>query len=565
MTVARSLAKVKHPLANPLYVSSIKRMHHNDVMFRCAAAFAAVLSLCATPAQADAPRPDANPVPMQAGAALGDLAYWLHTTPDHYRTAAAFAAPEAPEEVQAPIDLLARIRSGLTLAIGTRQRTDAQRNWYLRHPDYLDRVFRRSEPYLHHIVTEIEARGMPLELALLPIVESAFDPFAYSHGRAAGLWQIIPGTGRRFGLDQNWWYDGRRDVIESTRAALDYLEFLAARYDGDYELAVAAYNSGEGTVDRAIRRNRSRGKPTDFWSLSLPRETRSYVPKLLALADILARSHEFGLELPMIADEPRITRVETGGQIDLALAAELAGIELDTLYRLNPGFNQWATAPTGPHRLTVPVHRAEAFAAALSGLAPGERMRWQRHQVASGETLSEIAESYGVTVATLRSANNLRGTTIRAGGHLLVPTASAPRDSYALSAAERLSRQQNRQRSGTRIEVEVAAGDSLWSIARRYGVSTRSLASWNGMAPRDTLSVGRTLVVWSDAAAPATRSATTRKLRYTVRNGDSLARIAARFRVRVADIARWNQLDVNQIIRPGQRLTMYVDVTRQST
>ncbi|MEO0365272.1 MAG: LysM peptidoglycan-binding domain-containing protein [Pseudomonadota bacterium] len=482
-----------------------------------------------------------------------------------YRAPDASASTES--EAAAPADLLERMRQGFTLPIEAHARTDAQRNWYVRHPEYLNRVFDRSRPYLHFIVSEIERRGMPLELALLPIVESAFDPFAYSHGRAAGLWQIIPGTGRRFGLSQNWWYDGRRDVLASTRAALDYLEFLAKRYDGDYELAVAAYNSGEGTVDRAIRRNRKAGKPTTFWDLKLPRETSSYVPKLLALADIVGRPSRFELSLPVIQDERQLAVVETGGQIDLALAAELAAIDIDALYRLNPGYNQWATAPDGPHTLVVPATQEMQFLTALDALPDDQRMRWQRHKIREGQSLSEIAEQYNVTVKTLQQTNQLSGTMIRAGQHLLVPTASAPRDSYALSASARLSRQQNRTREGVRVEHRVKPGESFWTIAKQYSVGTRELAKWNNMAPRDTLAVGKKLVIWTKkpGGSPVASSTTTRKLYYTVRNGDSLARIASRFRVRVKDLVQWNNLDIDRYLRPGQKLTMFVDVTRQSS
>ncbi|MEO0952573.1 MAG: LysM peptidoglycan-binding domain-containing protein, partial [Pseudomonadota bacterium] len=334
-------------------------------------------------------------------------------------------------------------------------------------------------------------------------------------------------------------------------------------------LAIAAYNSGEGNVDRAIRRNRKAGKPTDFWNLRLPRETAAYVPKLLALADIVADPAKHGLTLPVIENEAQIDVVDTGGQIDLALAATLAGIDVDTLYRLNPGFNQWATAPKGPHALVVPIEQAEAFRANLSTLPDNERMRWKRHKVRPGQTLSHIADEYRVTTATIKSANNLRGTMIREGQHLMIPTASQPLDAYSQSADQRLARKQDRKRAANRIDHRVQSGDSLWTIARRYGVSTRALASWNGMAPRDTLVVGRKLVVWTDSAVPSGpvsgAPGLTRKVRYTVRNGDSLSRIASRFRVSVNDIARWNNLDVSRILRPGQRLTMFVDVTRQSS
>ncbi|MBT8079543.1 MAG: LysM peptidoglycan-binding domain-containing protein [Gammaproteobacteria bacterium] len=479
--------------------------------------------------------------------------------------AAAVPATAAAE----PDDLLLRLRQRFALDAVDNDRVDAEIRWFVRNPDYLQRVFLRSQRYLPHIVAEIEARGMPLELALLPIVESAYDPFAYSHGRAAGLWQIVPGTGRRFGIRQNWWYDGRRDVVDSTRGALEYLAYLHELMDSDWLLAVASYNSGEGNVLKAIRRNREKSRPTDFWNLSLSRETSSYVPRLLALVELVQRPQDYGLTLPVLSSAQQFSIVQTGGQLDLALAAELAGIELDTLYAFNPGFNRWATDPSGPHVLVLPADSVESFAAALSDLAAEQRMRWQRHRIKNGETISEIAEQYHTTIASIRNANDLRGTTIRAGSWLMIPMAAKPLSDYGQSADQRRQRTQNRQRQGKRVDHVVAAGESFWSIGQRYGVTTRVLAGWNGMAPRDTLSIGQKLVVWtSDTDVPASRAAsggTTRKLHYTVRRGDSLFLIASRFRVSVADLLRWNNIEKDKILRPGQRLTMYVDVTSQSS
>jgi hypothetical protein len=222
---------------------------------------------------------------------------------------------------------------------------------------------------------------LPLELALLPIVESAYDPFAYSHGRAAGLWQMIPGTARRFGVKQNWWYDGRRDVVDSTRAALDYLEYLYELNDGDWLNAIASYNSGEGNVLRSVKRNRKAGKPEDFWNLRLPRETSMYVPKLLALVDIVRNPERYNLTLPAVVDEPQFVVADIGSQLDLALAAELAGVDVDTVYTFNPGYNRWSTDPAGPHRLVLPVDVAEDFEMALAEVPEKERVRWLRHKV----------------------------------------------------------------------------------------------------------------------------------------------------------------------------------------
>jgi membrane-bound lytic murein transglycosylase D len=464
-------------------------------------------------------------------------------------------------------DLLEHMRSNFELDWTMNPRIEAELKWFVRHPEYLERVFGRAQRFLPHITAELERRDMPLEIALLPIVESAFDPFAYSHGRAAGLWQIIPGTGRRFDVEQNWWYDGRRDIIDSTRAALDYLAALNEMMDGDWLLAVASYNSGEGNVLRSVRRNSKAGKPTDFWNIRVPRETSTYVPRLLALVAIVREPAAHGITLPTVIDEPQFDLVDMDSQIDLALAAELAGIDMDTLYSYNPGYNQWATDPDGPHRLVLPVDASDGFREALAEVPVDQRVRWKRHKVRSGQTLSGIADYYNTTVAEVRAANNLRGNTIRAGSFLMIPVATEPLSSYVKSADARRARIQNAPRGGQRIEHVVVSGDSFWSIGQRYGVGTRELAGWNGMAPRDTLSIGQKLVVWTDAvttAAPATRDRT-RKLRYTVRRGDSLHRIASRFRVTVRDLARWNGIDTSNILRPGQKLTMFVDVTNQSS
>lgn len=465
-------------------------------------------------------------------------------------------------------DLLARLRGGFALERVTNARVDAELGWLARNPDYVDRVFRRAQRFLPHITDEIDRRGLPLELALLPIVESGYDPFAYSHGRAAGLWQFIPGTAKRYGIRQNWWYDGRRDVVDATRAALDYLTRLNELMDGDWLLAVASYNAGEGNVQKAVNRNRRNGRPTDFWHLQLSNETRSYVPRFLAMAELVRDPQAHGISLPRLFDEVQFVPADTGGQLDLALAAELAGIDLDTLYAFNSGFNRWATDPAGPHRLLLPVDVVDAFSEALASVPKEERIRWQRHKIRDRETLSEIAEQYHTTLAAIRSANGIRGNTIRAGSYLMIPMASKPLSAYSQSADERRTKTQNRERKGNRVDHVVVAGESFWSISRRYGVNMYSLASWNGMAPRDTLSVGQKLVVWTAQPAPVealSQNGTTRKISYTVRRGDSLSLIASRFRISVADLVRWNGIDKGKYLQPGQKLTMYVDVTRQSS
>jgi len=475
------------------------------------------------------------------------------------------AMDDAPAHVEAT--LWPQIREGFALDADLQQkRLQTELDWYSRHPAYMDRVMQRAEPFLHFILQETRKRNMPTEMVLLPIVESAFQPFAYSHGRAAGIWQFIPSTGKLYGLKQNWWYDGRRDIVTSTRAALDYLQNLAVMFDGNWLHALAAYNSGPGNVKKAIRRNQQRGKPTDFWHLKLPSETRAYVPKLLALKQIISHPERYGISLRCIPDAPGFRQVDAGSQIDLALAAELAGVDLDTLYRYNPAYNRWATGPDGPHTLVLPVEAAERFATQLAQLPAEKRIRWTRHKIRNGETLSHIALKYNTTVRQLRRINNIRGNRIRAGKHLLIPVASKHHKHYALSAPQRKQATQNQRRGKNRYRIDhiVQAGESFWTIARHYKVSMHKLARWNGMAVRDKLREGQKLVVWKKGSpARNARSHTIQKLTHTVRNGDSLSRIASRYRVSINDLHRWNRI-TGKYLQPGQKLRVYVDVTRQS-
>ena len=464
-------------------------------------------------------------------------------------------------------DLWQRVQSQLSLYQLDHRRIDAERSWYEGNPDYMRRVSERAIPYLHHVVEAVEKRGMPMELALLPIMESAYDPFAYSHGRAAGIWQIIPGTGRDLGLTQDWWYDGRRDIRASTAAALLYLSGLNKAFDGDWLKALAAYNAGKRRVQNAVAANRKKGRDTDFWSLKLPLETRNYVPRLLALSQVIADPGSHGIVLTPTPDQPYFGVVETGSQIDLSQAASLARIDIESLYLLNPGFNRWATSPEGPHELLLPVARLADFNAGLAELDPAQRVEWVRYTIRKGDAMSLIARKFNTEAGVIREVNGLRSDRIRAGDTLMIPTASAPLDIYALSADQRTANKQQRGK-GTRLDYRVKPGDSFWLIARRHGVSSRQLAEWNGLAVRDSIHPGQKLVIWTpepvSVSSPpiASRDPVVKKLGYRVRNGDSLARIAGKFNISVDDIVGWNdKLRGKKYIHPGQVLTLYVDIT----
>ncbi|WP_111640858.1 LysM peptidoglycan-binding domain-containing protein [Marinimicrobium alkaliphilum] len=465
-----------------------------------------------------------------------------------------------------------RLRAGYGFDDYDNDRIDTYLSWYSRNQLYLDRVTERAGRYMYYIISELEANDMPTELALLPIIESAFDPFAYSHGRASGIWQFVPATGRQFGLKQNWWYDGRRDIVASTDAAIRYLKYLHQRFDNDWLLALAAYNTGQGNLQRAINRNRREGRPTDYWNLPLPRETRNYVPQLLALAQVVGDPEAFGVTLNPIPNQPFFARVGINSQIDLAQAAELAEIELEDLYRLNPAFNRWATDPEGPHELLIPLAQAETFSAKLDELPKDGRVGWDRYRVRAGDTLGAIARRHRTSVSALQSTNNLNSHIIREGQTLLIPTASQPSSHYSLSADQRRQRTQERSqgRDGSRrVTHTVRSGDSFWRIANQYGVTIGALTNWNGMAPNDTIRPGQELVVWTrnteaSGTQATNREGIVRRVNYRVRRGDSLARIASRFNVSVRQIADWNSVSADGLIHPGQSLTLYVDVTQSN-
>jgi membrane-bound lytic murein transglycosylase D len=447
-------------------------------------------------------------------------------------------------------------------------RIDAEFNWYVKNPRYMARVSERAERYVYYVTEQLVKHQMPLELALLPIVESAYDPFAYSHGRASGMWQFIPSTGRMFKLNQDWWYDGRRDIVASTDAAINYLKSLHRYYDGDWLLALASYNSGQGNVNKAIRKNKKLGKPTDFWALDLPDETRSYVPKLLALAKLLDQPLRYGIKLYPVANQPYFAIVDTRSQIDLAQAARMAAIDIDELYRLNPGYNRWATSPKGPHRLLVPVDNQPVFESSIAKLPAKERLHWQRYIVKSGDSLLLLAKRFKTDVDTIKQVNNIRGNVIRSGKPLMIPTASQQGQHYSLSADQRLATIHQQRTGGKHSEQifhQVSSGESLWTIAKRYQVSVAKLAHWNGIAPADMIKPGQKLSVWTAADQPSgikgQRESVVRKIGYKVRSGDSLARISGRFNVAVNDIIKWNKVNPKKYLQPGQRLTLYIAVT----
>lgn len=456
-----------------------------------------------------------------------------------------------------------RIADGYSFSLDiSNDRVQRQLDFYKDNTNHLHTVSESASPFIYEIVEELQKRGMPTELALLPIVESAYNPNA-SNGGSVGLWQIMNTTGTSLGLQQDWWYDARRDPLASTAAALDYLDSLYQMFDNDWPLALAAYNSGLGTVQRAIEHNRARSRNTDYWSLDLPSITEEFVPRLIAISRMVASPADYGLELSDVRNEPVVTRVDAGTQIDLAMAASLAGVDTEIIYQLNPGYRQWATHPDGPHSLLLPVASAQIFNAAITDLGSTSRVTWDRYVVQPGDTLGAIANRYRTQVSALQQANGIKGSRIIAGDSLLIPraynssqplvTPNAPEysDDVAYSSGE----------SSLPTRYEVRSGDSLWRIANRYNVTVNSLAQWNNLNVNATLRPGQVLVLQSDSAVAQSGANVDQTIHYRVQSGDSLARIARRHGVSVEALAGWNNISLDGLIHPGQELIVRPEQT----
>ncbi len=413
--------------------------------------------------------------------------------------------PPAPPSLQSYTNLWQRVRAGFGLPPLQGRLVTQDEQWFADNPVYMQNMLKRARLYLYYIVQEVQKRGMPTEIALLPAIESAYQPHAYSRARAVGLWQFMASTGRRYGLKTDWWYDGRSDVVASTDAALDYLEKLKNDFNGNWQLALAAYNCGEGEVEYAINYNRQHGLPTDYSDLRLPRETENYVPKLMAMAYIVANPAKFGLTFPAIPNRPYFARIKTHTQVDLSVVARLTDIPVEKLYRINPAYVHWVTGPHGAKDLLVPAAKKEAVLQGLRKLPPSERMRWWHAVVHPGDTLFGLARRYRISVSAIMTSNGLHSTFLRIGESLLIPVPMnrlerwhQPRVYRAVYRRYRPVRRYHPLWRGRVVRVvhRVRAGETLWSIARRYNVYVRQLQRWNLMDASDVLHLGQRLLIW---------------------------------------------------------------------
>jgi membrane-bound lytic murein transglycosylase D len=518
----------------------------------------------ASPPTANTPKPALSP-------SLKRLVETIQTE-DPAQNSAEAEARKSLESAESEIsrathdDVWERMRQGYGLELSERPRVNRELHQYRKQANYVELIQERARPYIHFILNELEERDMPMEIALLPAIESTFQPFAYSSGRAMGLWQFIPSTGRIFGLKQDYWYDGRRDVVASTRAALDYLKRLNEMFDGDWELALAAYNAGAGTVQRAVRRNQAKARATDYWSLQLPQETSRYVPRLLALSRIFADPEKYGLNLQTIPDEPYFQTVKLDSQLDLKLAARLAGLSLDELRLLNPGFKHLVTPPEGPHRLRLPQDKTQGFIDQLAALPAEKRLSWTRYMIKPGDSLSVIAQHHGVSVQAIKETNKLRGNLILAGQRLLIPESDQQSVTDTGVSQNNQSRNRPKRRDSAPRHYVVQKGDSLWSIAQAHKVNHLLLAKWNDLSLDTPLQPGQRLVIRSGdllSSVDLTSAPESSQVSYEVQEGDSLYRIAERFSVTIPQLKKWNALP-GEFLLPGQRLKLYVSDEQQT-
>ncbi len=407
------------------------------------------------------------------------------TAPTTLTTARNITLELIPQTEQEKMDLWLRIRRGFAMRDLESPLIAVHEQWYSSRPAYVARMTERSRRYLHYIMQEVERRGMPSEIALLPMIESAFNPGAYSTSAASGIWQFIPSTGKHFGMQQNWWYDGRRDVVSATNGALDYLQKLHDQF-GDWELALAAYNCGEGAIARAQQRNRAKGLPVNYTSLQIPPETRNYVPKLLAIKNIVANPARFSLTLSAISNQPYFAAISTDEQMDVKMFAELADISVAEFVALNPAHNRPVILQDHNDLILLPINKVETF---LTSLEANKKplLTWQSYQPRKGERLTQLAPKLGLSVETLKSVNGLSlHSDLSTGQTLLVPLQDGERTELTTFDVHLTPEIKPRELTHT-----VRKGDTLASIAKRYHVSAGSLQAANGRAKK--IQVGQTL------------------------------------------------------------------------
>lgn len=417
---------------------------------------------------------------------------------------------------------------------------------FLKNKPYFTRVSKRAKPYLYHILQEVKKRKMPYEVALLPAVESGFSPTAKSYQSAAGLWQFIPGTAHMYDLHKNWWYDGRMDIIHSTNAALNYLQKLYQLNNNDWLLALASYNAGPGNVYKAQKKYRKRhpGKKADFWAIRkyLPKETQHYVPQLFAIAYLVKHRDQYQIALEEVPNESFIEVVPLKQQVSLKKVREITGVSEKLMKRLNPCYLRPTTPPNGKHHLLLPKKNAERFKQKLAEDESLFKVQWAKHKVRPGESLSTVAHKYHTSIREIKRINHLHSNLLRAGKTLLIP--------YPKHYADKLPKLMEQKYNGKKYFHTVKRGESIWTIANYYNISTKTLCRWNNIGIRTPLWVGQKLEIRSGRYG--------KKITHKLKKGENLWAVAQRYGTTSTQLAKWNRIKRNKILQPGDQLIVWI-------
>jgi membrane-bound lytic murein transglycosylase D len=509
-----------------------------------------ISGLCSLGSYADTPLP-------------AKLDYQLHNPnfnpqDDTYRTIDALFS----EVVSAPeyADLWARVRTGFTIPELDHQLVSKWENYYASRPEYLNRIIKRGTPYLYYVVNEVEKRGMPMEIALLPMIESAFNPRAESSVKAAGMWQFMPATGKDYGLERTWWYDGRRDVVAATSAALDYLNSSYGQF-GDWQLALASYNWGPTAVARAVAKNEAASLGTQFIDLRMPDETRNYVPKLLAVRNIIANPSAYGVTLESLPNKPYFATLTVGKHMDVKVAAELAETPVEELLKLNPGFIRPVIAYKDDRSLVLPIAKVAVF---QKNLADYEKplLNWQPYVTKQGESFEQLAAAFGVAANELKEINDIGGRErIARGQTILVPKITgldvSDRQTLTALAANRAAEPVDTGANDkphapvlASAEHKVIKGDTAYNIAKRYGMNVALLQAMN-KTEDGQIQIGQVLRV---SAKRESVAAGNDGREYIAKRGDTFASISKRYKVATADLKKWNSV---KSIQAGTKLVIY--------
>jgi membrane-bound lytic murein transglycosylase D len=451
-----------------------------------------------------------------------------------------------------------RITNNYQLDQGVPPRIQREIDFYRTRPKTLPEVFNRSKPYLFMIVDELDKRNMPMEIALLPVIESAFHPRALSEANASGMWQFTPDTAQVRGIKNNWWFDGRRDVYLSTMAALDYLQSLNKRFDGDWLHTLAAYNAGAITVRNAINKNKAKGKSTDYWNLELPGETQRYVPKLLAVAKMIQAPESYRLNLPDIPNVPYLTRIEVDQQIDLATAAQMAEMSWEDFHRFNAGHKRIATDPSGTSHVLVPIDKLRTFAVNLTKFAPQTNGNWISHTCGLNDTLETLSTRYETTPEMIVKINRLTDAQPKVGQSLLIPCGQTTLDSNTETQAQSILNStlslENREKHNKIIRDErrelankpkimhtLAKGQTLNSVATYYHIPLKTLVTVNRFDAKTQLKAGQQLIIPIE-----------RINNVVSKKGDTWQTLGNQHGIAPALLAEFNQSNIKSTIKQGQ-------------